>query len=160
MKGRACANGRPQPKEFDKQDTTSPMIAKEKDDIPDTFFHTEMDENVIMMLRGRLAELMFPEEITQIWTTPVAGYLFRVRDDAMKLPEKQAQFFHQFVANLVFVQARARHDLAIATAILMTCIKLLDQDDWGKLCHVMQYMNGTINIPLVLLAESMMMPKW
>lgn len=113
---------------------------------------------MIPFLQEMLAE--FPEEITQTRTTPAADYLFRVRDDAPKLPEEQAQLFHRFVAKLVFVIARARRDLAVATSFLTTRVKEPDEDDWGKLRRVMQYIKGTINMPLILSAESMTMPKW
>jgi hypothetical protein len=75
VKGRACADGRPQREEFEKQDATSPTIAtesifltalidalEERDvacfDIPGAFLHAETDEDVVMMLKGRMAELM------------------------------------------------------------------------------------------------------
>jgi hypothetical protein len=61
---------------------------------------------------------------------------------------------------LVFVQARARRDLAVATLFLTTRVKSPDEDDWGKLRRVMQYIKGTINMPLILSAESMTLPKW
>ena len=102
----------------------------------------------------------FPEEITSTRTTPAAEYLFKVRDDAPKLPEEQARLFHRFVAKLVFVQARARRDLATATSFLTTRVKSPDEDDWGKLRRVMQYVKGTINMPLILSADSMTLPKW
>jgi hypothetical protein len=102
----------------------------------------------------------FPDEITTTRTTPAAEYLFKVRDDAPKLPEEQAMLFHRFVAKLVFVQARARRDLATATSFLTTRVKSPDEDDWGKLRRVMQYIKGTINMPLILSAESMTLPKW
>jgi hypothetical protein len=72
----------------------------------------------------------------------------------------KAQLFHRFVAKLVFVQARARRDLAVATSFLTTRVKSPDEDDWGKLRRVMQYINGTINMPLILSVESMTLPKW
>ena len=75
VNGWACADGRPQRDEFEKAKATSPTVAmesifhtalvnalEERDvacfDIPGAFLHAEMDEDVIMMLRGRLAKLM------------------------------------------------------------------------------------------------------
>ncbi|KAL7509413.1 hypothetical protein ACHAXN_008345, partial [Cyclotella atomus] len=75
IKGRACADGRPEREEIEKADATSPTIATELIfltglinalekrevacfDIPGAFLHAETDEDVIMMLKGRLAELM------------------------------------------------------------------------------------------------------
>jgi hypothetical protein len=319
IKGRACADGRKQREDFSKQDATSPTVSneaifltalieamEERDvacfDIPGAFLHAETDEEVIMLLKGRLAELMvmvepslyrkyitvnsrgetmlyvrmhkalygmlrsallfyrklvsdleesgfvinpydpcvanrivngkqqtvvwhvddlkvshkdpevntafgkwlvekygdcaehrgkfheylgmdldysekgkvkirmvpylqsiideFPEEIMGTRVTPAADYLFHVRDDASPLPEEQAGIFHRTVARLVWVQARGRRDTQTAVSFLMTRVKAPDEDDWGKLKRVLQYIKGTIHMPLVLSADSMTMPKW
>ena len=104
----------------------------------------------------------FPEEITGTKVTPAAEYLFKVRDEgeAKPLPEEQATIFHRTVARLVFVQARARRDIQTPVAFLTTRVKGPDEDDWGKLKRVLQYLKGTINMPLVLSADSMTLPKW
>jgi hypothetical protein len=119
-------------------------------------------EKVKITMIPYLEEMLneFPEEITTTRTTWAAEYLFKVRDDAPKLPEEQAMLLHRFIAKLVFVQARARRDLATATSFLTTRVKSPDEDDWGKLRRVMQYIKGTINMPLILSAESMTLPKW
>jgi hypothetical protein len=104
----------------------------------------------------------FPEEIIGTKTTPAANYLFKVRDvsQTTKLPEEQAAAFHRTTAKLVFVQARARRDIQTPTAFLTTRVKSPDEDDWGKLKRVIQYLKGTLHMPLVVSAESMTLPKW
>lgn len=46
------------------------------------------------------------------------------------------------------------------TAFLTTRVKNPDKDDWGKLKRVLQYLKGTIHMPLILSADSMTMPRW
>lgn len=75
IKGRACADGRKQRYIYSKDNTTSPMVAMESVmlmavievyeeqevacyDIPGTFLHANLDEDVVMVLKGWLAELM------------------------------------------------------------------------------------------------------
>ena len=75
VKGRACVNGSPQRAYISKEDASSPTVANESVFItsviaankkrfvrcyyvPGTFLHTESDENVIIVLRGELAEMM------------------------------------------------------------------------------------------------------
>ena len=75
IKGRGCADGRKQRDNINKEDATSPTASNEalfltaliaamegRDvgcfDIPGAFLHAETDEEVYMMLKGRLAELM------------------------------------------------------------------------------------------------------
>ena len=75
VKGRACVNGAPQRDYTHKEDASSPTVANESVfitsviaahrkrfvrcyDVPGAFLHTESDENVLMVLRGELAEMM------------------------------------------------------------------------------------------------------
>eukprot|EP00804_Cyclotella_cryptica_P006122 CCRYP_010732-RA/>CCRYP_010732-RA protein AED:0.20 eAED:0.22 QI:0/0/0/1/1/1/2/0/901 len=75
IKGRACANGSKQRGYIDKELATSPTVLTDslmitatidavdlRDivtlDIPGVFLHADLDEDVIMVLRGELAELM------------------------------------------------------------------------------------------------------
>jgi len=75
VKARMCADGRKQRGDWTKQDTTSPTVSTEavfitavieahegRDvacfDIPGAFLHADSDEDITMILKGRLAELM------------------------------------------------------------------------------------------------------
>ena len=79
IKGRACAIGTPQRAYIKKEDAASPTCATESVfitsvvdayerrhiaafDIPSAFLHAETDEDVVMRLEGRLAELMVKVE--------------------------------------------------------------------------------------------------
>jgi hypothetical protein len=52
-----------------------------------------------------------PEDMNGTATTPVADHLFKVRDNAPKLNEDRAEFFHRVVAQLLFVAQQGRPDL-------------------------------------------------
>ena len=75
VKGRFCADGRKQQGDWTKQDSTSPTVSTEsvfltaviearerRDvacyDIPGAFLHADSNEDITMVLKGRLAELM------------------------------------------------------------------------------------------------------
>ena len=75
VKVRACVNGAPQRAYIHKEDASSPTVANESVfissviaahkkrfvrcyDVPRDFLHTESDENVLMVLRGELVEMM------------------------------------------------------------------------------------------------------
>jgi hypothetical protein len=75
VKARMCADGRKQREDWTKQESTSPTVATEpvfitavidahegRDvacfDIPGAFLHADSDEDITMVLKGRLAELM------------------------------------------------------------------------------------------------------
>jgi hypothetical protein len=75
VKARMCADGRKQRGDWTKQQSTSPTVATElvfiravidahegRDvacfDIPGAFLHVDLDEDITMVLKGRLAELM------------------------------------------------------------------------------------------------------
>jgi hypothetical protein len=75
LKTRACVNGNPQREYIDKETTASPTVMMDSMmitsaiqahegrkvwtcDIPGAFLHADLDEEVIMLLRGQLADLM------------------------------------------------------------------------------------------------------
>jgi hypothetical protein len=63
--------------------------------------------NMIKYIKNIISD--FPEEVTAVWTSPSADYLFTVQDstEAKPLPKKQAHTFHHVTAHLLFLSARA-----------------------------------------------------
>ena len=104
----------------------------------------------------------FPEEIKHHSPTPHADHLFKVRDeaDAKYLPEEQARAFHHAVAQLLFLACCARRDIQTAVSFLTTRVRAPDEDDWGKVRRVLQYLKGTLYLKLRLTAESLVSALW
>lgn len=73
----------------------------------------------------------FPEEITKSSPCPHNQNLFRIRDkdETKYLPEEQAVKFHHSVAQLVFLQKRARRDIQTARSFLASRVKRPDEED-------------------------------
>ena len=102
----------------------------------------------------------FSEEITSKATTPAAGHLFNVCDDAQPLTEKEADEFHTVVARNLFLCKRARPDIQTAVAFLCTRVSKPDKDDWGKLVRLMKYLFGTKDMVLTLSGDATRLIKW
>jgi hypothetical protein len=45
-------------------------------------------------------------------------------------------------------------------AFLTTRVKSSDEDDWKKLTRMIRYLRGSIELPLILCADSVPVPKW
>ena len=79
-------------------------------------------------------------------STPAADHLFSIRDPEETeklgkwLNEEQAQHVHHAVAQLLFLSVRARRDIQTAVSFLTTRVRKPDEDDWGKLKRVLQYL--------------------
>ncbi len=101
----------------------------------------------------------FPEEITGTKTSPTLDHLFMVRDPSLAkaLPEEQAMAFHRTMAQLLFLSVRVRRDIQPTTAFLTTRVRSPDKDDWGKVKRVLDYLKGTLHMPLILLADLLML---
>jgi hypothetical protein len=124
-----------------------------------------MEGHVIIKMTEYIKTILtdFPEEITGTKTTPAADHLFQVRDasKARLLPEEQATSIHHAVAQLLFLSTRARRDIQPVTAFLTTRVKSPeDEDNWGKLKRLLQYLKRSLHMPLILSADSMTMPRW
>jgi len=102
----------------------------------------------------------FPEEITKSSPSPHSDNLFKIRDKRELLDEKMASAFHHTVAQLLFLSHRARRDLSPAVPFLTSRVKSPDKDDWGKVRRVLQYLRGTLHMPLRLEVHSTDIPEW
>jgi len=86
--------------------------------------------------------------------------LFRVRPDSDKLSLAQKDKFHSLVAKTLFATKRARPDTGTSISFLTTRVREPDEDDWSKLVHLMKYIRGTKEMPLILSANGSGILKW
>ena len=109
---------------------------------------------MIDFLQDIIANLPDGLKENRVFVTPAADHLFNTNADAKKLPIKQAEVFHSYVAKLLFAAKRARPDIQTAVAFLCTRVQMPDEDDWKKLKRVLSYIKGTVYLPLVLGADN------
>ena len=58
------------------------------------------------------------------------------------------------VAKVLYVTKQARPDTSLAIAFLTTRVRAPDTDDWEKLCHLMDYLRGDRDRPLILSGDN------
>ena len=61
---------------------------------------------------------------------------------------------------LLFAANRERRDIQTAVSFLTTQVKAPDEDDWGKVKRVLSYLKGTLHMPLILSADSLILSRW
>ena len=64
------------------------------------------------------------------------------------------------VAKTLFTTKCARPDTGTSISFLTTRVREPDLDDWSKLAHLMKYVRGTRDLPLILSANGSGMLKW
>ena len=60
----------------------------------------------------------------------------------------------------MYVTKRARPDISLVIAFLTTRVRSPDNDDWEKLSHLVEYLRGDRDRPLVLGADNEGMLMW
>ena len=86
--------------------------------------------------------------------------LFRVRPESTKLSPAQKDTFHSLVAKILFATKRARPDTGTSISFFTTRVREPDGDDWSKLVHLMKYIRGTKDMPLIRSANGSGILKW
>ncbi len=76
--------------------------------------------------------------------------LFVVNEDCKKLSNEAAAAFHTIVAKALYVTKRARVDISLAIAFLTRRVRSPNIVDWEKLHHLMEYLRGDRDRPLIL----------
>ena len=75
--------------------------------------------------------------------------LFVVNEECEKLSTDKSVHFHNLVAKTLYTTKRARPDTCTAVAFLTTRVQEPNLDDWNKLSHMMRYIRGTRQLPLM-----------
>ena len=76
-------------------------------------------------------------------TSAAPSNIFVVKEDCTKPTKEKCDQFHSVVAKMLFATKRARPDTGTAVSFLTTRIIELDQNDWSKLKHLINYVRGT-----------------
>ncbi len=113
-------------------------------------------------LRREMLEVFDKMAPDQSGTKPSAAPrdLFVVNENCDKLDKKKSEQFHSLVAKMLFATKRARPDTGTSISILTTRVREPDQDDRSKLSHLMKYIRGTRDLPLISSANRSGMLKW
>jgi hypothetical protein len=86
--------------------------------------------------------------------------LFKVNEDAVKLDQARAKAFHNITAKGIYVTKRVRPDISLSIAFLTTRVKGPDIDNWHKLCHLVEYLCSTRELPLIRTANGTGVLSW
>ena len=86
--------------------------------------------------------------------------LYKVDEECDNFIPDKAKMFHNLVANTLYTTNRASPDNCTAVAFLTTRVIKPKKDDWGKLVNLMNFIRGTIDIPLILSANGSGFLKW
>jgi hypothetical protein len=92
--------------------------------------------------------------------TAAADNLFKVDEDAVKLDQVRAKAFHNITAKGIYVTKRARPDISLSIAFFTTRVKGPDIDNRRKLCHLVEYLHSTRELPLILTADGTCVLSW
>ena len=101
-----------------------------------------------------------PEDMNGTATTPTVDHLFKVRENAPKLNEERAEFFHRVVAQLLFVAQRGRPDLRTVVSFLTKRVQAPDEDDYKKLARAIKYIRRTMFLRLTVEAAYLDQNHW
>ena len=86
--------------------------------------------------------------------------LFTVNEKCEKLTARKAEAYTRLVCKMLFATKRARPDTGTSVSYLSTRTNCPDQEDWGKLAHLMKYIRGTAKLPLTLSSDGGGILKW
>jgi hypothetical protein len=93
-------------------------------------------------------------------TSATPDNLFVVNEDCKKLSNEAAAAFHTIVAKALYITKRARPEISLVIAFLTTQVRSPDIEDWDKLRHLMEYLRGDRDRPLILGADDGRMLMW
>jgi hypothetical protein len=97
----------------------------------------------------------FPGKLRKSSATPARGDLQQIDNSSKPLDKEHSEIFHSLVMKLMFLCQRSRLDITTAISFLCTRVQSPTEEDWAKLKRVLEFLNGSINDPMILGAESL-----
>jgi hypothetical protein len=116
------------------------------------------DGTVTILMKEYLKEAIADSGM-DVAPTPAKKDLFTVDDGSDQIDKRQGEIFHSIVAKLLYVSKRARTNAQLAIAFLCTRVSCSTEQEWKKLIRLLQYFNGTLDMPLILGADSLAKSK-
>jgi len=115
------------------------------------------NRTVTLLMKEYLKEAIADSgmDASRVAATPTKRDLFAIDNKSGHLERKKGELFHSIVAKLFYVSKRARTDLQLAVAFLCTRVSCSTEQDWDKLIRLLQFLNGTLDLPLILGADSL-----
>ena len=115
------------------------------------------DGTLTILMREHLKEAIANSgmDASKVVPTPAKKDLFTVDDGSKQLDRRQGKYFHSILAKLLYISKRARTDAQLAIAFLCTRVSCSTKQDWEKLIRLLRYFNGTLDMPLILGADSL-----
>jgi hypothetical protein len=98
---------------------------------------------VKVSMEGYVETLLNDYGVTGIAESPATNKLFSVDDKSPKLADDQSEKFHTFACKLLYLSARIRSDISVATSFLCTRVTKSTAQDMTKLDRVLRYLNST-----------------
>ena len=93
-------------------------------------------------------------------STPATHQIFNIAEDATKLSQADADLFHYFVAQIIYLSKRSRPDIQLSVSLLLTRVRGIDTDDYKKPERVMNHIQGTIGLSLLVSINKAENIKW
>ena len=90
------------------------------------------------------------EDMSGESATMVAYHLYHIAEDTNKLSQTDADLFHHFVEQLLYLKNQARTDIQLTVLFLLTIVIYLDTDDYKNLERKIKYIQGTIDPQFIL----------
>jgi hypothetical protein len=86
--------------------------------------------------------------------------LFKPHEHSPELTKEEAEMYHTFTAQGLFLTKRARPDISPSIAYLTTRVRKPNQDDWQKLVRMMKWLKQTSKDRLTLCSNGKRVGEW
>jgi hypothetical protein len=105
---------------------------------------------VKVTMSGYIRDMLSLYEVVGTRATPAKADLFDIDVNSPLLSFELKESFHSRVAKLLYLAKRVRPDILLAVNFLSTRVSKPTTQDWEKLARVLQYVNATPDMGMIL----------
>ena len=113
-------------------------------------FDWSIDGRVSVSMSGYITDILSSLKVIGTRATPAKADLFDIDEASTPLSEDAMDSFRSRVAKILYLAKRVRPDILLAVNFLSTRVSVPTQQDWEKLTRVLQYLNATSDMGMIL----------
>jgi hypothetical protein len=113
-------------------------------------FDWSSEGSVKVTMDGYIKDMLALYEVEGTRVTPALSDLFEIDAQSPKLSSELSEAFASRVAKVLYLAKRVRPDILLTVNFLTTRVREPTVQDWGKLVRLLQYINATSTMGMVL----------
>jgi hypothetical protein len=112
-----------------------------------------VSKQVEITMEKYIKDMISTFEVSKVRNVPARADLFDVDESIPLLDEERSKALHRGICQALYLATHVRPDILCSIIFLTSRVHALNESDWQKFIRVLEYLNGTSHLGIILGAD-------